>query len=150
MGRPVVTHSDTAKAPAAKTRKLGTSVQTDAEATAEPPSDLARTRISHVPQTMEGNQVNATEAMKSFSAGYEFDALSNFKTVAEKASLGLEGSAEATLAAIQGAEQAFELQTQFVRKALDAYGANLNEMSALFSSTLSATLKPLSAFSAGR
>jgi hypothetical protein len=114
--------------------------------------------------------------MKSFGVGYEFDALSAFKAVAEKATHSLEAMTEATMAAIHGVEQsraylaansktaldnqfaaasafakvksaqeAFELQAQFARKALEAYSTNVSVMSELFSSTLSATLKPLSA-----
>lgn len=119
--------------------------------------------------------MDATEG-KSFGAGYEFDAMSAFKTAAEKATHSLDAVTAATMAAIHGAEQArtyllsnsktalenqfaaasafakvktpqeaFDLQAQFARKALDAYSTNVSEMSKLFSSSLSATLKPLSA-----
>jgi len=148
---------------------------TAAEATSEPQSNLARTKISHVPKTIEGSKMNATEAMKSFGVGYEYDALSTFKTVAEKATHNLEAVTQAATAAMHGAEQAraylaassktaldnqyaaasafakvknaqeaLDLQAQFARKALDAYSTNVRAMSELFSSTLSATLKPLS------
>jgi len=146
-------------------------VDTAADATTGPRPEMARTRNAAVPKPMEGIKV---EALKSFGA--DFDAVSAFKTAAEKATHSLEAVTEATMAALTGAEkaraylaansktalesqfaaasafakvktpqEAFDLQAQFARNALDAYSTNVSEISELFSSSLSATLKPLSA-----
>ncbi|CAN7622392.1 phasin family protein [Phenylobacterium sp. LjRoot219] len=118
-----------------------------AAAWAEPLTALAA-GMNHAMSSLGGGDAAQMKGLEAISASFTA-ALSSAETtrahLASASARAIQGQIAATtaFASVKTPQEAFELQAQFARKALDAYTADVTALGGLMIAAFEASLKPL-------